>query len=227
MFSECLRHWEIQSTFETAECRCSTMILCHVYGHRSNVPVSSLILENKTGFRQCIPIKWKNEATWCCHEPTCLCLGPNLTLTHVTFDLDPCNLWTLGKISKKWFFSSELLSSDFWSSERQTDGQMDRQNAMHKSPMCISTGGLNEATWPLNKPTCQWPIVLQHTESELTRRIAICRLTYCKDWLEFLTILKTRFSSRFYSLMQKIFERKWTLMVLYYRKIITIKIGRT
>ncbi len=44
-----------------------------------------------------------------------------LGLTHLTFDLDPC---------------------DFWSSHRQMDRWTDGQKAMHMSPLCIRTGGL-------------------------------------------------------------------------------------
>ncbi len=80
----------------------------------------------------------QNEATWRCREPTRLCLEP-------LFDLDPRDLWlwpiwpltsrsNLNEITKRFyrceffssiFFCSELLSSDFWYSDRQTDGQTD------------------------------------------------------------------------------------------------------
>ena len=66
----------------------------------------------------------KNEATWCWCEPTCLCLDlfgpPYLTLTLVTFDLDPCDLLVtcqihyarLGKLLKNIIFWSGDL--DLW-----------------------------------------------------------------------------------------------------------------
>ena len=59
------------------------------------------------------PSLWQypnNETTWCCCEPTCLSLQSlfwpwpvwPLTLTHMTLDLDTCDLWpnlvTLGQM---------------------------------------------------------------------------------------------------------------------------------
>ncbi len=32
-------------------------------------------------------------------SPPAFVWDPNLTLTHVTFDLDPCDLWPLGQMS--------------------------------------------------------------------------------------------------------------------------------
>ena len=65
-----------------------------------------------------------------------------LSLTHVTFDLDPGDL--LPSRVMIFFLVLEFFSSDFWSSPRQTD----RQKATPKSPSCISTGGLK------NHPEC-------------------------------------------------------------------------
>ena len=66
-----------------------------------------------------------------------------LTLTHVTFDLDPYGNAT--RWSNEFFlaisFLMDFYSSDFFSS---TDKRTDRRKATHKSPPCMSTGGLNE-----------------------------------------------------------------------------------
>ncbi len=55
----------------------------------------------------------------------------HMTLTHVTFDLQVKSQFEITNGSKDmdfflvFFFSSELLSSDFWYSYRQTDRQTD------------------------------------------------------------------------------------------------------
>ena len=52
------------------------------------------------------------------------------------YDLCPWPMWPLT-------LTDELLSSNFClGTDRQTDGQTDRQKATPKSPLCISTGGL-------------------------------------------------------------------------------------
>ena len=80
------------------------------------------------------------------------------TLTHVTFE----------------FFSSELLSSDFWYSHRQTDRwtdwQTDRRKATYKSPLCISTGGLKN--WHVS-----FFFVLQHALKLPSKHVQL-RWTY-------------------------------------------------
>ncbi len=102
-----------------------------------------------------------------------------LTLTHVTFDPDPCDLWPptlhVTPPNKTWsnvFFTFLTLTFDLWpwpsgSTLRSAMSmplpnlvtlgqtvseiwinfqafftQTDRQKVMHKSPPCISTGGL-------------------------------------------------------------------------------------
>ncbi len=55
-------------------------------------------------------------------SPPAFVWDPYFILTHVTF--------------------SSIFSCEFLSSDRQTDRQTDRWEAMHKSPPCISTGGL-------------------------------------------------------------------------------------
>ncbi len=78
----------------------------------------SLTLENTLKTPHCI-----NEATWRWCEPTCQFHKPY-------FDED--------NVRACYLLIYELLSSEFWSSDRRTD----RRKAMHKSPPCISTGGL-------------------------------------------------------------------------------------
>ncbi len=61
-------------------------------------------------------------------SPPAFIRNPYLTLTHVTFDLDPGLLVALSmNFFPSEFFPSELLSSDFWYSHRQTDRRPDRQ----------------------------------------------------------------------------------------------------
>ena len=60
-----------------------------------------------------------------------------MTLTHVTFDLQVKSQFEITNGSKDmdfflvFFFSSELLSSDFWYSHRQTDGK--RRIIVHRA----------------------------------------------------------------------------------------------
>ncbi len=59
----------------------------------------------------------------------------DITVSHLSVCLSVClGLWELSK-------SCEFFSSDFF---RWTVRQTDRQKTMHKSPSCISTGGLNK-----------------------------------------------------------------------------------
>ena len=78
-----------------------------------------------------------------------------LTSTHMIFDLEQylqdMNFFLVN------FFLVDFYSSDFFSSQTdgQTDRQTDRRKATHKSPPCMSKGGLNEpgcikrAVWPM------------------------------------------------------------------------------
>ncbi len=86
------------------------------------------------------------EATLHCCEPTCLCLGP-------LFNIDCCDLWpwpmwplTLIFVSRDMNFYpvNFYLMSYFL----VIDGQTDRQKAMHKSPPCMTTGGLKKRKNP-------------------------------------------------------------------------------
>ncbi len=89
-------------------------------------------------------------------SPPAFVWDPNLTLTHVTFDLNPCDLWPLGQMSNKFqkvgdptsnssvvmnFFLVIFFLVNYYLGI-VTDRQTDRRKAMHKSPPCISTGGL-------------------------------------------------------------------------------------
>ena len=66
-------------------------------------------------------------------SPYAFVWSPYLTLTNVTFDLD------IGKtVPEIWFLSNEFLDSELFPSDRRTH----RQTVMHKSPSCMSTGGL-------------------------------------------------------------------------------------
>ncbi len=78
--------------------------------------------------------EWTSEATWRCCEPTCLSLES-------LFDLWPWPTWPLTLI-----FVFVLSSSDFWSNDVFSSHEWtDRRKAMHKSPPCMSTGGLKNA----------------------------------------------------------------------------------
>ncbi len=72
-------------------------------------------------------------------SPPTFVWDPNLTLTHVTVDLDPRDLWPY--LGLKRSLRYELLFSNFGVvTERETD----RQKTMHMSRPCISTGGLKK-----------------------------------------------------------------------------------
>ena len=95
-------------------------------------------------------------------SPPAFVLDPRMTLTNVTFDPDPCDLWSWylsdinnvhhhtkfeqpksnGSRDMNFYLRLFIWWIIFYS---QTDDQTDRQKAMHKSPLCMSTGGLKNS----------------------------------------------------------------------------------
>ena len=87
-----------------------------------------------------IIIKWSNLTLLSAHLPLFgILIWPcplwALTLTHVAFDLQP-------KSNSSRDMNFYLVNFYLLHYFLVTDRQMDRQKAMHKSPPCISTGGL-------------------------------------------------------------------------------------
>ncbi len=80
-----------------------------------------------TGWNQTQNDQLINEATWRWCEPTCKC--PMSTLTHMIL----YKIW----LSGLWLFASLNFG-------QVTDRQTYIQKAMHMSPQCIRTGGLNK-----------------------------------------------------------------------------------
>ncbi len=74
-------------------------------------------------------------------SPSAFVWDTNLTLTHVTSDLDPCDLRPLGQMSKKLFgdptLNGFLVMNFFLVIFFPSDRQTDRQKAMPKSQPCI------------------------------------------------------------------------------------------
>ncbi len=105
-------------------------------------------------------------------------------LTYLTYDLDPRDLlpWpltlkVLGAILWEiWFFSSRIFS------HRQTP---DRQKVRHKSPPCMSTGGLNKSDYvsviseklKAGQPRLRW--LQTHRKSRTTGNGTSCSKLEC------------------------------------------------
>ncbi len=93
-------------------------------------------------FEQNASTKWSNSTLSWAHLPlfgTLLWPWPRWPLTFNLVRIAS----THGRCSNTlFFFPSELFPSYFWPNDRK----MDRQKAVYKSPLCISTGGLKKLT---------------------------------------------------------------------------------